>query len=318
MLKKSIPLLVALLAPALLTGCPVYVDTLGGYSTFGSPDIVVVGASVPADIEYSQPTYTTGNGDGNPLIDSFTQNIPQVKQGQPVTFTVVAHDPNKRPLQFNWSSTGGTLSTNTGRVVSWDPPEGAGIYTVTVVISNGNGGVAAGSLNLTVHPGAAPASPPPEATPAPIATPRPGVSVTPRPLPLPLPTPAPEATSIPTPLPTPSPTPTAAATVAPTQTPSPARSAGPSAISGVVKDSVGLLAGTEVVLTSSDPNIPFVASITTGADGSYHFVNVPPNINMVLSARKDGYNQGLRAISSAQGQETVWSFDGNFKLVRQQ
>lgn len=308
MLKKSIPALIALMAPVLLTGCPVYVDTLGGDPSWQSPDVVVVGENVPANIEYGAPTITEGKGDGNPIIDSFTQNIPEVKQGQPITFTVVAHDPNNRPMQFNWSSTGGLLTANTGRVVAWDPPSTEGVFTVTVVITNGNGGVATGSLNMTVHaPGAQPS-----ATPAPAATPTP----TPAPLATALPVPTPK----PTLAPTPTPAPTTAPTTTPTATPSalPTQDAAKGSISGVVKDANGVLAGAEVQLTSGDPDVAFVASITTGANGAYRFINVPAGVHLVISAHKDGYAEKLSSVTCSAGQETSFNFDGASALVANQ
>ncbi|MDB5102261.1 MAG: hypothetical protein JWM80_6682 [Cyanobacteria bacterium RYN_339] len=87
----------------------------------------------------------------DPIIQSFTANPSNVvPQGQPITFTVVANDPGKQSLQFNWASTGGILSTNTGRVVTWSPPEKPGIYTVSTIITNSRGGAVTGTQNLTV------------------------------------------------------------------------------------------------------------------------------------------------------------------------
>ncbi|MDB5102203.1 MAG: hypothetical protein JWM80_6624 [Cyanobacteria bacterium RYN_339] len=306
MQKKSFPMLVALLAPALLTGCPVYVDSYGSYSgTYGSPDVVVVGAHVPAYIEYDQPQYTTGSSSGdNPIIDSFTQNINEVKPGQPVTFTVVAHDPNKAALQFNWSSTGGVMSSNTGRVVSWEPPTDPRTYTVTVVITNANGGVATGSLNMTVHP---------EAVKGPIATPMPTTAPTPAPLPIPVAsvTPVPLPTSVPiattaSPTPTPTPVPTPTATVA----------QGKASVAGIVKDDAGPLAGADVILTSGDVNAPFTATMTTAADGVFKFTGVPAGVKLVISARKTGYTEKLYAFTALKDTETSFSFDGTYALQR--
>jgi hypothetical protein len=87
----------------------------------------------------------------DPIIQSFTANPSNiVPQGQPITITVVANDPGKQSLQFNWASTGGLLSTNTGRVVTWTPPEKPGVYTVSTIITNARGGAVTGTQNLTV------------------------------------------------------------------------------------------------------------------------------------------------------------------------
>jgi hypothetical protein len=229
----------------------------------------------------------------NPIIDSFTQNISEVKPGQPITFTVVAHDPNKKQLQFNWSSTGGTMSGNTGRVVSWDPPDAPGIYTVTVVIANGDGGVATGSLNMTVR------STPASAVPA---TPKPTVA----------PTAVPTQDAVPTPRPSATPTPAPSATPTPQAT----QAAGTASVAGIVKDDAGPLEGAEVLLTSGDAKVQFEASATTQADGAYKFTNVPAGTRLVISARKAGYGEKLYAFTATAGKETSWSFEGTYALPR--
>jgi hypothetical protein len=289
-----------LLAPALLTGCPIYVDSwevyddTGSYGRGRSPDVVIVGDPTPTWIDIDRPRISSKTGARNPIIQSYTANITQVEPGQPITFTVVAHDPEDQPLQYNWSATGGTLSGNTGQIISWDPPEKPGIYTVSVIVSNARGGATTGALNLTVKAGASPA---PAATPEPAATP----------------TPAPVAT--PTPVPAATPTPTASAPVA---TPTPAPNADPAkaAISGVVKDDAGVLAGAEVLLTSGDAQTPFEATFTTGVDGTYRFADVPPGVRPVLSARKAGYGEKLRTITALKGTETVFDFAGTFALSK--
>jgi hypothetical protein len=122
----------------------------------------------------------------------------------------VANDPDRQPLQFNWSATDGTLSTNTGQVVSWIPPAKPGTYTVMVTVANGRGGFATGAQNLIVQadgsakigvtpmasaeptvlisPPSIPSiavSPvaPPLAVPSPLASPTPGPAGTPSPSP---------------------------------------------------------------------------------------------------------------------------------------
>jgi hypothetical protein len=99
----------------------------------------------------ARPVFTQGQGTRNPIIQSFTATPTNVTQGQAIAFQVAAHDPDGQPLQFNWSATDGTLSTNTGLVVSWIPPNKPGVYTVMVTVSNGRGGFATGAQNLTVQ-----------------------------------------------------------------------------------------------------------------------------------------------------------------------
>ncbi|MGE5708166.1 MAG: hypothetical protein ACM3YO_07515, partial [Bacteroidota bacterium] len=60
-------------------------------------------------------------------------------------------------LKYTWTATGGTLSTNVGRMVSWIPPARAGIYTILVSISDGKGGTAEGAQNVIVRTSGIPA-----------------------------------------------------------------------------------------------------------------------------------------------------------------
>ncbi|MNS27167.1 hypothetical protein D3C72_591110 [compost metagenome] len=102
---------------------------------------------------------------------------------------MVASDPDRNPLQMNWAATDGTLSTNTGQVVSWIPPEKPGVYSVTVTVANGRGGFVTGTQNLTVQEngsaviGGKPSSPPVAVSPMPppsvVSSVVPSVAITP-------------------------------------------------------------------------------------------------------------------------------------------
>jgi hypothetical protein len=113
--------------------------------------VVAVPAAPPEPTYEARPVFTQGKGTRNPIIQSFTATPTNVTQGQAITFQVLAHDPDRQPLQLNWSATDGTLSTNTGHVVSWIPPATPGTYTVMVTITNGRGGFATGAHNLVVQ-----------------------------------------------------------------------------------------------------------------------------------------------------------------------
>jgi hypothetical protein len=67
------------------------------------------------------------------------------------TLAAQASDPDGDPLTYVWSSTAGTVQGE-GSQVTWDP-SGAqpGVYTVNVVVSDGRGGSAACSRNVTVE-----------------------------------------------------------------------------------------------------------------------------------------------------------------------
>lgn len=103
-----------------------------------------------AVVDDALPIIVAHQGTKNPVINSFTTDPTRVTKGQAITFQVVAFDPADDALQFNWSSTGGVLSANTGRVVSWTSPDRPGVYSVTVTVANRAGGFVTGSQNLTV------------------------------------------------------------------------------------------------------------------------------------------------------------------------
>jgi hypothetical protein len=92
----------------------------------------------------------------NPAIESLTANPSnRLQPGQVAALQVGASDPAQGVLQASWSATGGLLSANVGQAVSWTAPAAPGVYTVSVTVTNGRGGVATGALNLSV--GARPA-----------------------------------------------------------------------------------------------------------------------------------------------------------------
>lgn len=92
-------------------------------------------------------------GDKNhaPVITAFTANPTNTSAaGQVIIFGIDAVDQDNDVLSYSWSATGGTLSTTTGRLVSWTPPSSAGTYTVQVSLSDGKGGTAEGAQNIIV------------------------------------------------------------------------------------------------------------------------------------------------------------------------
>lgn len=301
-MHKRRALLGLLLITGLLSGCDVkVVDATDPGAGYNSPDVTMVGGDVPDNAGYGgdfgdpSPTIVNGQGTSNPVIQAFTANpTNQVQQGQAITFTVVAYDPNHEILQYNWSATGGTLSSNTGAVVSWTPPSKAGVYTISVTLQNQDGGFAMGSQNVTVQSdgvsqvsGNAPTPTPPAATPS----------------------------STPTPIPTPTPT------TAPTATPSPVASFNPAtdkgSVVGTVSDAHGAVAGATVVVSSADAAVPYSAQATTGADGSFRVDGVPAGIQIVVSASKPGDVARSQILTVMKGQAAICDFTGSFALQAQ-
>lgn len=123
--------------------------------------------------------------------------------------------PNGSVLIPRWEAPdGGNFAAASGPVASWTAPSRGGVYTISLIISDGQFRFGR-QLQLTVG------EPAPTPTPAPSPTPEP----TSTPEPTPTPTPTPTATAEPTPTPTatvePTPSPTVAPTPSPTGTPGP-------------------------------------------------------------------------------------------------
>lgn len=97
------------------------------------------------------PPPTVATVASGPVIQAFTANPgPVARPGQALTFQVVAHDGSDDVLRYQWMTTGGTLSTDTGQLVAWHPPAEAGTYAVTVLVANGRGEASTAVLNVRV------------------------------------------------------------------------------------------------------------------------------------------------------------------------
>lgn len=77
-----------------------------------------------------------------------------VGKNDTITFTVVANDLDGDALQYNWASTKGTLTGNSGQTVGWKPTRADGSFepgltTVTVIVSDGRQ-TTVGSVNIQI------------------------------------------------------------------------------------------------------------------------------------------------------------------------
>lgn len=84
-----------------------------------------------------------------PIIDSLTSEWRQVKQSMSVPIECVARDPDEDELSYAWSVDGGEI-TGDGVVGSWVTPDDYGTYTITVTVTDGEGGQDTESLEIRV------------------------------------------------------------------------------------------------------------------------------------------------------------------------
>jgi predicted secreted protein len=109
-------------------------------------------------------TVKVTDGNGGEVTDSITITV---RANHPPTITSIiadkdwvtplgschircnAEDPDGDELSYGWSADGGDIS-GTNLVMTWTVPEAAGIYTITVVVTDGYGGEDTRSLTVSV------------------------------------------------------------------------------------------------------------------------------------------------------------------------
>jgi hypothetical protein len=74
--------------------------------------------------------------------------------GQTSAVTATATDPDGDALTYSWTTTGGTFTTaTTGAAVTWQAPNTAGAYTITVTVNDGENTVnASATITVTAPP----------------------------------------------------------------------------------------------------------------------------------------------------------------------
>jgi hypothetical protein len=85
-----------------------------------------------------------------PVIASLTPSDTELPPEGSCTIGCVASDPDGDTLTYSWSTTGGAI-TGTGNSVSWEAPAAEGTYTISVAVSDGHGGTASDSCEITVE-----------------------------------------------------------------------------------------------------------------------------------------------------------------------
>ena len=84
-----------------------------------------------------------------PAITSLIADADWVTPSSSCQVTGNAEDPDGDELSYEWSTSGGDIS-GTGSVVTWTAPDAAGLYNITVVVTDGYGGEETRMLTVTV------------------------------------------------------------------------------------------------------------------------------------------------------------------------
>lgn len=96
----------------------------------------------------SPPTEPTNSA---PVISSLSAEPSSLLIDDISVLTCVATDSDGDVLTYTWESNGATLEGNSN-TADWIADEGSGTFTITCSVSDGNGGEAVESVELTVNP----------------------------------------------------------------------------------------------------------------------------------------------------------------------
>jgi len=91
----------------------------------------------------------------SPVISDFTAESEALLPFQTCEITCVASDLDGDSLSYEWAANRGSISGE-GPVVSWTAPEADGTYTITVSVSDSNGGQDIDYLSIEVVPNSPP------------------------------------------------------------------------------------------------------------------------------------------------------------------
>lgn len=86
----------------------------------------------------------------SPVVTSVVVNPAAVDPGQTTTVSVTASDADSDPLSYAYVVNGGAVN-GTGPMVQWIAPSVSGAYSVSVTVTDGEGGSAMGNAALTVN-----------------------------------------------------------------------------------------------------------------------------------------------------------------------
>jgi hypothetical protein len=90
-----------------------------------------------------------------PIIASLEAEADWTTPLDTLQVTCTASDPDGDELSYEWTTTGGSIS-GTGHEVIWTAPEEVGMYDITVVVDDGQGGEDTGSIELIASNGPTP------------------------------------------------------------------------------------------------------------------------------------------------------------------
>ncbi|MFY2559776.1 PKD domain-containing protein [Corallococcus terminator] len=120
------------------------------YEGHASDVTVTAGETASVVLVLQQSTAPTPYLNNVPRLTGLSTSVSHVKPGQPVALTVTATDADGHPLAYAWTATGGTFTQATTASPTWNAPLTEGTYTLSVSVTDGQGGQTGISLKIAV------------------------------------------------------------------------------------------------------------------------------------------------------------------------
>ena len=105
-------------------------------STKGSYPVIVLVSDGSQSVSNTVTVYVTDKT--SPIVSTITANPTTVLTGGSSVISCEATSPYTSALTYTWIASGGSLSSTSGKIVTWTAPSVAGTYNITVVISDGS------------------------------------------------------------------------------------------------------------------------------------------------------------------------------------
>ncbi|MCG2789465.1 MAG: PKD domain-containing protein [Actinomycetia bacterium] len=87
----------------------------------------------------------------NPVINSITLSSATIEINKIYNVTANATDPDGDTLTYKWTTSGGTINDDSTNPMKWTTPGSAGSYTITLKVTDGKGGEATQSKDVSVE-----------------------------------------------------------------------------------------------------------------------------------------------------------------------
>jgi len=117
--------------------------------------LVIISAAIVVAAALVAILFNTVLANHRPAIISLTAEQEEVLPLGISEIVCDASDPDGDELSYKWSASGGSIA-GTGAVVTWVAPDEAGVYDITVLVADSQGGEDMGSITLIVETGIQP------------------------------------------------------------------------------------------------------------------------------------------------------------------